>query len=101
MQKFITLLAVLTVSIVSAQWGQEKIKGNGNFTTKEITTSDYESVSVAGSFHVTLVKGNEGKITVKGEENILDYIIVETKNGDLQIRTEKGYNLQPSKGKKK
>jgi len=100
MKKLITLVTVLTVSIVSAQWGQEKIKGNGNFTTKEITTSEYESVSVAGSFHVTLVKGNEGKISIKAEENIIAHIIVETKNGDLQIRTEKGYNLQPSKGKK-
>lgn len=100
MQKLITLVAFLTFSILSAQWGQEKIKGNGNFTTKEITTSDYESVSVGGSFHVTLVKGNEGKISVNGEENIIEHIIVETKNGDLQIRTEKGYNLMPSKGKK-
>lgn len=100
MQKLITLVAVLAVSIVSAQWGQEKIKGNGNFITKEITTSDYESVSVAGSFHVTLVKGNEGKISIKGEENIIAHIIVETKKGDLQIRTEKGYNLMPTKGKK-
>jgi len=100
MKKLITLLAILTVSIASAQWGQKKIKGNGNFITKQITTSDYESISVAGAFYVTLVKGKEGKISIKAEENILEYILVESKNGDLQIRTEKGYNLNPTKGKR-
>lgn len=100
MKKLITLLAILTVTISSAQWGQKKIKGNGNFITKQITTSDYESISVAGAFYVTLVKGKEGKISIKAEENILEYIIVESKNGDLQIRTEKGYNLNPTKGKR-
>lgn len=100
MQKLITLVAVFTVSIVSAQWGQEKIKGNGNVVSKEITTSDYESISVAGFFNVTLVEGKEGKITVKGEENLLEFIVVENEGSDLKIRTEKGYNLNPSRGNK-
>ncbi|GGD33405.1 head GIN domain-containing protein [Flavobacterium orientale] len=100
MKKSITLLLLLVVTLSSGQWRQEKIKGNGNFTTKEITTSDYESVSVAGAFYVTLVEGNEGKISVKAEENLLEFIDIESKGSDLQIRTKKGYNLNPSKGKK-
>jgi hypothetical protein len=100
MKKLITLVAVLTVSILSAQWGQEKVKGNGNVITKNLTTADYDAIGVAGAFYVTLVEGNEGKITLKGEENLLDYVIVETKNSELKIKTEKGYNLLPSKGKK-
>ncbi|PKP15060.1 MAG: DUF2807 domain-containing protein, partial [Bacteroidetes bacterium HGW-Bacteroidetes-23] len=75
MKKVITLVAVLTVSIVSAQWGEKRIKGNGTVVSKEVTTSDYESISVAGFFSVTLVEGKEGKITVKGEENLLEFIV--------------------------
>lgn len=97
MKKLITLVAVLTVSIVSAQWGQEKIKGNGTVVSKEITTSDYESISVAGFFNVTLVEGKEGKIIVKGEENLLEFIVIENNGTDLKIRTEKGYNLTTSR----
>ncbi len=100
MKKAITLLAVLTVSIVSAQWGQKKIKGDGNVVSKSITTADYDAIGVAGAFHVTLVEGTEGKITVKGEENLLEYVVIETNGSDLKIKTEKGYNLNPSKGKK-
>ena len=100
MKKLITFIAMLTVSIVSAQWGQEKVKGNGNIVSKSITTSDYDAIGVAGAFHVTLVEGTEGKITLKGEENLLEYVIIETNGSDLKIKTEKGYNLNPSKGKK-
>ncbi|RXR28331.1 DUF2807 domain-containing protein [Flavobacterium piscinae] len=100
MKKIITLVTVLAVSIVSAQWGQEKIKGNGNIISKNITTSDYDEIGVAGAFHVTLVEGKEGKITLKGEENLLEYVIIETDGSNLKIKTEKGISLYPSKGKK-
>lgn len=100
MKKVITLLTVFTVSLVSAQWGQEKIKGNGNIVSKNITTSDYEEIGVAGAFQVTLIEGNEGKITLKGDENLLNYVIVETNGDELKIKTEKGFYLQPTKGNK-
>jgi hypothetical protein len=100
MKKLITLVAVLTVSIVSAQWGQEKVKGNGNVISKNMTTADYDAIGVAGAFYVTLVEGNEGKITIKGEENLLEYVVIETNGDELKIKTEKGFNLQPSRGNK-
>jgi hypothetical protein len=100
MKKVITLVTLLAVSFFSAQWGQEKIKGNGNVISKNVTTADYDAIGVAGAFHVTLIEGNEGKITLKGEENLLEYVIIETDGSDLKIKTEKGYSLNPSKGKK-
>jgi hypothetical protein len=61
MKKVITLVTLLTVSLISAQWGQEKIKGNGTVISKNVTTADYDAIGVAGAFHVTLIEGNEGK----------------------------------------
>ena len=72
----------------------------GNVISKNVTTADYDAIGVAGAFHVTLIEGNEGKITLKGEENLLEYVIIETDGSDLKIKTEKGYSLNPSKGKK-
>ena len=94
----ITLLVATTVS--HAQWGKKKIKGNGNVTTITRTTSDYDAVSVAGSFDVELVAGTEGKITLKGESNLLEHIQTEVKGDVLKIKTKKGYNLRVSRGKK-
>ncbi len=46
-----------------------------------------------------LVAGEEGKITLEGEENLLKHIITEIKNGQLVVKVEKGKNIKPSWGK--
>ena len=87
-------LSLLSLSC-SAQWGKT-IKGNGNTVTIERNTGDYDGVALSGWFDVDLVEGNEGEITLKGEENLLEYIITEVKDGKLVIKTEKGINLKTS-----
>lgn len=88
-------LALCLMASANAQWG-EKIKGNGNMTTNERTTGDYDGIAVSGFFDVDLVAGNEGKVIVKAEENLQEYIITEVKNGTLHIKIENGINLKPS-----
>ncbi|MEE9362200.1 MAG: head GIN domain-containing protein [Cellulophaga sp.] len=96
MKKIITLsLTILLTVSLQAQWGK-RIKGNGNITTIEKSTGDYDAIAVSGFFDVDLVNGNEGDIILKGEENLLKHIIVEVKNGKLVIKTKKGYNLRTS-----
>lgn len=80
--------------------GGKKIKGNGKVTTITRTTSDYDVVAVAGSFDVELVSGKEGKITLEGESNLLEYVVTEVSDGKLKIKTKKGYNIRVSNGKK-
>ncbi|RKR06451.1 putative autotransporter adhesin-like protein [Maribacter vaceletii] len=88
-------LSILMCSSCIAQWGK-KIKGNGNVTTINRTTTDYDAVSVSGWFDVELVDGTEGEISIKGEENLLEYIITKVKDNKLVIKVEKGVNLKPS-----
>jgi hypothetical protein len=90
-------LILLTISC-SAQWGKT-VKGNGNTVTIERSTDDYDEIGVSGWFDVDLVDGSEGQITLRGEENLLEHIITEVKDGKLSIRVEKGYNLKPSSWK--
>ena len=99
MKKLSVLLftGLITLSC-SAQWGKT-IKGNGNNVTIERSTGDYEGIAVSGWFDVDLVSGNEGEITLQGEENLLEYIITEVKDGKLVIKTEKGVNLKSSSWK--
>ncbi len=100
MKKLMTLtLAFSMVAVVNAQWGK-RIKGNGNMTTIERSVGDYDEVSVSGWFDVDLVAGTEGELTIKGEENLLEYIKTEVKDGKLVIKVRKGVNLQPSSWKK-
>ncbi len=95
MKKIITLSLAFCTVITSAQWGK-RIKGNGKTVTIERSVGDYDAVAVAGWFDVHLVDGNEGELTLKGEENLLEYIKTEVNDGKLVIKVKKGVNLKPS-----
>ncbi|MBT8259404.1 MAG: DUF2807 domain-containing protein [Bacteroidia bacterium] len=96
----ILILALLFSTTSQAQWwGNKSVKGNGKMTTETRTTSDYDGIRCAGSMDFILVAGEEGKITLEGEENLLKHIITEIKNGQLVVKVEKGKNIKPSWGK--
>ena len=93
-----TTTVLLAILILTSSNAQKRIKGNGNVVTIERTTNDYDGISVGGFYHVELVDGNEGKITLTGEDNILDYIETEVKGGILVIKAKNNKNLIPSRG---
>ncbi len=97
MRKTTLLIVVLLVSL-SIQ-AQKRIKGNGNITTITRTTSEYDGVKCAGSFDYILVAGKEGAIKIEGEENLLQYIITEVKDGNLIVKTQDRINLSTSRNK--
>jgi hypothetical protein len=98
----ITLVIALTLigqTQLFAQWGSEKVVGNGNVVTKTVSTSDYSGIQAVGSMDVHLQRGTEGTITITTDENLQEYIIVEVKeNNMLVIRTKKNTNLKTKKG---
>lgn len=104
MKKLIQLLvcgAFLVTFLASAQWSSnDKKKGNGNVVTETRTTSDYDAIKISGSFDVDLVAGQEGKIILKGEENLLSAIKVEVEDNVLKVYVERNSNIRPSIGKK-
>ena len=93
----LSLVALFTISC-TAQWGKS-VKGNGKVVTIERSTGDYDAIAISGWFDVDLIDGNEGDISMKGEENLLDHILTEVKDGKLVIKVEKGINLKPSSWK--
>ncbi len=98
MKKLAIIIILLAFTAnVNAQWYGKKIKGNGNVVTKTRNVSEYDQIAVAGSFDVKLLAGKEGKLTIKGEENLLEYLITEVKDGKLKIKWEKGVNINTTK----
>lgn len=90
-------LAFCFVTTANAQlWGNKSIKGNGNIKTINRSTDDYDAINCAGFMDFILVSGNEGNITIEGEENLLEYIITEVKDNKLIVKVEKGINLKTS-----
>ncbi|WP_026752935.1 head GIN domain-containing protein [Sediminibacter sp. Hel_I_10] len=96
----LALAALLSFSCTQAQWGNgKKIKGNGSTTIITRSTSDYDAIHCSGSFDYILVAGTEGKITIEGEGNLLEYIVTEVSGNKLIIKTNNNVNLQPSRNK--
>lgn len=85
----------------NAQWSSNdnKIKGNGKVVSETRTTGNYDGIKISGSFDVDLIAGKEGKISVKGEENLIPSIKVEVEDNTLKIYVERGTNIRPSAGK--
>jgi len=88
-------LLLFFIGCTNAQWNKT-IKGNGKATTEIRAFDPYDVISVHGSMDVSLVEGSEGSITLKAEENILEYIEVTNNNGKLRIKTKDHVNLRPS-----
>ncbi len=101
MKKSILLLAfaaLFTSGSINAQ-DKTKLQGNGKVVTETRTTGDYDGIKISGFFDVDLVAGKEGKITIKGEENLLPAIKVEVEDNSLRIYIEKFTNIRTSSGK--
>ncbi len=96
MKKATTL--ALTLLLLTGCDAQKRIKGNGNVVTIERTTDDYDGISVSGFYEVELVDGQEGNLTLKGEDNILEYLETEVKGNTLHIKSMDNKNLSPSHG---
>lgn len=98
MKAFINILALFIIGTnLNAQVFTEKIKGNGTVVTENRSISDYEKISVAGSFDVKMIKGKEGAISIIADENLMKYIETEVENGHLKIQQKKGYQLKSTK----
>ena len=91
----ITVLAfLLSTTLSCAQWKKEK--GDGNITTETRVTDTYEGIKAAGPMHFKLVEGKEGELTIKGDANLMQYIITEVNGGKLIVKVKDGTNLRPT-----
>jgi hypothetical protein len=92
------LVFLLSTTISCAQWGNgKKVKGNGDITTITRTTSTYDGIKAAGPIDFMLIEGQEGEITIKGDANLMEYIITEVVSNQLVVKIKNGFNLKSSK----
>jgi len=75
--------------------GSERIVGSGNVVDSDLPISGIESVSLATQGKMTIEFGPREQLIIRADDNLIDYIDVEVKNGDLRIKKEEGYNLKP------
>lgn len=92
MKKSILFLALFCLTISNAQ-KSTKITGNGIEATITRSTAEYDKIVIGGSFEVKLIAGKEGNISIKGDENLLEFIKTDVNGGTLSVNFERGKNI--------
>ena len=88
------LVAVAVFSCKTCQAGR-KIRGSGELATEERKINGINGVDLATIGTLYIEVGDEEKLSVEAEDNLLPYIETEVRRGILTIHTESGINLRP------
>ncbi len=101
MKKFTAVLIAVVGMTISTQaqswWNSKRVKGNGTIITKNRTVGSFDKVSLAASFDVKLIKGKEGAISIKGEENIIPLVETEVRGNTLKIKFKNNVNISTTR----
>ncbi len=85
-------LFVFLLANVEAQ--AQRTKGNGNLKTESRQVGTFTGIKVSGGFDVELKQGNQQSLKLEVEENLMDQVKTEVKNGVLHIYTTGSINAQ-------
>ncbi len=97
--KFLMLAAPILLLITSCNSnGDKRINGNGNKSSEQRSFSGFTGVKTSGPYDVVLTQGEEFKVQVTGDKNLLEYVEIEKQNGTLEISVQDGYRLKPRAG---
>ncbi|MDT8402396.1 MAG: head GIN domain-containing protein [Bacteroidales bacterium] len=80
----IASLCFVTVACVDAQWGR-RVTGDGNVKKEERKATVFTGVTTSSAIDVYLNQGSDHRIVVEADENLLEYIVTEIRDGILRI----------------
>ena len=95
--KLVIVLFILFLFTNSSCIGS-KITGNGKIVEEKREITDFTKIEVSSIINVELTQADNYDILIKTDENLMEYIITEEKNGVLYIRCIKKFsNIEPTK----
>ncbi|MEO5997031.1 MAG: head GIN domain-containing protein [Chitinophagaceae bacterium] len=96
--KKIVVFALVSFSLISSCrfMGGKRVQGNSNIQTQERNVSSFDRVEVRGSIKVNVSQGDEKKVMIEADENLISYIETIIDGDRLIIRSKEGYNLDPT-----
>ena len=75
----------------------ERVTGNGQVTSQQRSSGNFNSVEASGSVTVRIRQASTYSVRLETDENLMQYIEVFTSGNKLVIRSREGYNLHPSR----
>ena len=90
-------LIFLTGTLSAQRSSKRGIKGNGNVVKENREVGSFHSLDISGAFDVSLRQGDGFEVEIEGDENLLEYIEVETMGNTLEVHVRKGINIREFK----
>lgn len=88
----VILFVALTTSSCVIE-GFTGIRGNGDVITENRKLNEnFDAIKVQQGINVYLTQGSQVEMTVEADDNIMDLLITEVRNGELKIYFEKNVN---------
>jgi hypothetical protein len=96
---FILALVTLacTISFPGVDIGSEGVRGSGDVVDEERPVSGITSVSVANQGDLYIELGEQEKLVIEAEDNLLEYIESDVRGGELVLKTSRGVNIRNTK----
>lgn len=85
------VLTLFLFSVASASTGclyLDGERGDGNVVKEERKVSGFSELDVSGAFTVYITQGNEEKLILEADENLMEYIRTEVSGNTLEIYTK-------------
>lgn len=74
---------------------RDSIRGSGVLLTEQRSVADFQELSVGGAVKVQAYCGEDASLELSGDDNILEHVVTEVKDGTLHIHMESGsYSLK-------
>ena len=69
-----------------------RINGSGNIVKEERSVSTFNCIEAGGAFEIIIVKGDQQSLIIETDDNIIDRIVSEVRNGELELHTNGNIN---------
>lgn len=95
MRKLYLLIPVFILLLGSCEnMFHKTVNGNGNVTTEQRHVNRADRIKSYGSFDIVIVQGTTTSLKVEADENLMQYIVTENRDGALIVKARDNYNLR-------
>jgi hypothetical protein len=94
MRKIYLLALLVTAVTLSCDYMFRKtVHGNGHTTTEQRNVRNTNRIKSMGSFDIDIIQGSSSSVKIDADENLMQYIVTESRDDRLVIHAKEGYNL--------
>jgi hypothetical protein len=81
--KFAGLLAIVIFPFIACGFGV--VRGSGDLVTESRSVNNFDRVDLSGSGEVVITQSGEESLTVETDDNIMQYVTTEVRDGTLYL----------------